>query len=324
MQFDRRIKKVLLTENDGEVVPEQNSIDIEGKTYYLKYINSSYSISKGGNSSVYTIYDPQEEEADRAIKICSFSKPNRYSPDWVQRRYGRFMNEIDALNKVKDHNAGRNVVSIEGDGLLDLDGKLFPYYVMEKADTDLKEYLLKNSINIDFQERVKLCVDIYNGIKTLHDLDFYHRDIKPDNILLFYLNDEDEDRGRKFIWKVGDLGLVAHRDKDYDDIGEKIGPIGWLSPEAMNKFLTEASNLGLDCVIDEESDVFQLGKLFWFIFEYNVPIGQVQPDDFVSLVPHKDFIFKLIKGMLEYPKSRRSKKATIQESLELLAMEFGV
>jgi hypothetical protein len=117
---------------------------------------------------------------------------------------------------------------------------------------------------------------------------------------------------------------VAHRDKDYDDVGEKIGPIGWLSPEAMNKFLTEAANLGLDCVINEESDIFQLGKLFWFIFEYNVPIGQLQLDDFTSSVPHKDFIFKLIKGMLEYPKNRRTQKPGIEENLELLAMEFGI
>ena len=43
----------------------------------------------------------------------------------------------------------------------------------------------------------------------------------------------------KSQWKIGDLGLVTRRDLDYDRQNEFIGPKGWLSPEAMNKYLAE-------------------------------------------------------------------------------------
>jgi serine/threonine protein kinase len=324
MYYDNRLKKIVLRETDGVIVPEDNLIHIEDTTYYLKPLSKSYINSKGGNSSVFIIYHPNNEENERVIKISCFWKPNRFSKDWIIRRYGRFINEIDALMKVKNSKIGANIVLIDGEGFIEIEGKQFPYYIMEKADSDLKEYLLKNSDGIDYQERIKLCMDIYNGIRGLHDLKFYHRDIKPDNILVFYNSKDEDESERNFTWKIGDLGLIAHRDKDYDDIGEKIGPIGWLSPEAMNKLLTEEAGIGLDCVINEASDIFQLGKVFWFIFEYNVPIGQIQVSDLKSNVPNKIFIFDLIKGMLQYPKERRSKEMVIEENLQLLAMEFGI
>lgn len=37
----------------------------------------------------------------------------------------------------------------------------------------------------------------------------------------------------------------------------------------MNKYLTEKYKLEFDCRIDDRSDVFQLGGLFWFIFNNN-------------------------------------------------------
>lgn len=324
MLYDSKFKRVVLSDNEqGQYEPSLNQFDFEGKTYFLKPISPNYKVSKGGNSSVFILNDPSGEIEDRAIKIANLYKINRFSPEAVKRRYGRFMNEIDALKKVRDFDISTNVVNIEFDGFIEIDGKEFPFYVMEKADSDLKEFLLTNFEEIDFQERIKLCRDIFKGIKALNDLDFYHRDIKPDNILLFYVGDANGE-GQKFIWKVGDLGLVAHRDKDYDDIGEKIGPIGWLSPEAMNKYLTEEYALGLDCAINEFSDMFQLGKLFWFIFEYNVPIGQITENDFKFVIPHKKFVFDLIFNMLQYSKERRHKKEKIQENIELLSMEFGV
>jgi hypothetical protein len=93
----------------------------------------------------------------------------------------------------------------------------------------------------------------------------------------------------------------------------------------MNKHLTEKFNIGLDCSINEHSDIFQMGKLFWFIFQYNVPIGQIKNEDFTFELPtNKDFIFDLIQGMLQYPKNRRFLKEEIALRIELLALDFGI
>ena len=96
---------------------------------------------------------------------------------------------------------------------------------MDYASGDLKNYLENN--DIPFGNRIDLCLQIANGLKELKDIGYYHRDLKPDNILMF------DD-----TWKIGDLGLIAFRDKDniYDKKNDFIGPKGWLSPEAMNKY----------------------------------------------------------------------------------------
>ena len=78
---------------------------------------------------------------------------------------------------------------------------LFPFYTMDYASGDLKNYLENN--DIPFGNRIDLCLQIANGLKELKDIGYYHRDLKPDNILMF------DD-----TWKIGDLGLIAFRDKD--------------------------------------------------------------------------------------------------------------
>lgn len=327
MYINDKSKKIYLDEVNGEVILEENFVILNNKKkYYLRYLSEDGSHSRGGNSSVFVLYDKEGIEEDKVIKFCTYHKPNRYTHEWIKKRYGRFITEIQALKEVNEYNNCPNIIAFFEDGTLEIDGKWYSYYVMEKADSNLRDYLLNNPQNIDFIEKIKLFRDIFNGIKSLHELGYYHRDIKPDNILLFYLNDATNENERRFTWKIGDLGLIAHRDVDYDDIGEKIGPIGWLSPEAMNKYLTQATEIGLDCIINEFSDIFQMGKLFWFIFQYNVPIGQIQPEDFTYPLPldNKPFIFELIEGMIQYSKGRRLSKNEIEYRIELLAMDFGI
>lgn len=316
LPMEIRNKTIILSEKDGMLDDTLNVIKHEGKNFTLNYI-SEHKFSKGGNSNVYILKDTDKKEKDKVIKICNISRPGPKAPSWIVRRYGRFLTEINVLNELKDKEK-ENIVRIEFDGVIILDGYRFPYYVMEKADTDLKEYLLNNQ-EIDEQEKVKLCLNIYDAIKELHDEGYYHRDIKPDNILLFYSDDTD-----KVTWKLGDLGLIAHRDKDYDDVGEKIGPIGWLSPEAMNKLLTEKVNLGFDCSIDEKSDIFQLGKLFWFIFQRNVPIGQIKFSDFICKMKYKQDMYELINDMLIYSKEMRSDRELVDVLLGDLARKYAV
>jgi serine/threonine protein kinase len=323
MYYDKRMKRLFLNKNKDILIEEENAIEINGKNFYLKNFNNNEEVF-GGNSSLFILYDKEGIQEERVIKFSNFYKPNRNSSEKVKRRFGRFINEIDALTQIRSSDSQSNIVSLFDDGFYQIDDLSFPYYTMEKADDNLKLYLLRKGENVDFVERVKLIRAIFDGVRTLHEHDIYHRDIKPDNVLLFFNNNgQNNEEDITFSWKIGDLGLIAHRDKDYDKIGEKIGPIGWLSPEAMNKYLTEEYNVGKDCKIDESSDIFQLGKLFWFIFQYNAPIGQIKKEDFTYEMPNKDYIFDLIQRMLQYPKDRRPKKEAISEDLDLLAWDFG-
>lgn len=311
---------IFLTENASfEIIPEENTVTFNGNIFYIGYLTKDFKKSKGGNSSVFLISNKKDIREEYVIKFSKYYKPLRGAKKEHQRRYGRFIEEIGVLYDLREKEKD-NIINILDDGVLILNNKEFPYYIMERADTDLKEFIFSNR-EIDNQEKVKFCIHIYNALFELHAAGYYHRDIKPDNILLFY---EDPESRSKVTWKIGDLGIFAHRDIDHDDIGERIGPFGWLSPEAGNKFLTEKAKIGFDCKIDNQSDVFQLGKLFWFIFQGNIPIGQIRNEDFIPELEHKEFIFSVIEEMLAYSKRRRITMESLGSLLDELKMEFAV
>lgn len=301
---------------------KQDVIIYEDQTFLLSPLSDEYQSSKGGNSNVFKLYDPNSGTYF-AIKISNFpvKRPRRgQAPDRNTRGYARFLEEIDALNIAKQNNYP-NIVRLEFDGIIEVQGTPFPYFVMEKADTDLKEYIFSNP-ELDEQERFKICLEVMLAVKQLHGKEIYHRDIKPDNILLFNTGE-----AGKATWKISDLGLIGRGGNraSIDQLGEKIGPFGWLSPEAANKFLTEKFGLGFDCIIDNESDVFQLGKLFWFIYQSNIPVGQIHFEDFIApITRNKEYIFDIIRKMLQYSKSNRKKIALLEEDMLLLSYDLGV
>ena len=149
---------------DGTLDDWSNSLTYEGRTYVLRYLSEGQDGSKGGNSSVFVLCDPNGQQPDRAIKISNVYRPDSNTPKHFRRRYGRFIEEIEALRKCNEMEAP-NIVRMLWDGVLTINEKLkgghtverkYPYYVMEKADTDLKEYLLREP-DTDIQTRIQLC-----------------------------------------------------------------------------------------------------------------------------------------------------------------------
>jgi serine/threonine protein kinase len=263
-------------------------------TYKIEYLSSKYKKSKGGNSSVFKLIEPNSNN-EYAVKFLRFPSNSTNSNNIKQNI--RFDNEINALEEAKNKGF-LNVIEIFFHGEKKVGDFYFRYYVMEKAETDLSSLFAKETIAPN--QKLVLSYEIIKGIMELHSVDIYHRDIKPDNIF-FVL------KAGAPKWKVGDLGLIARRDQDLSTIEfrEKIGPYGWLSPEVTNKVLCEGTELEkiFDCKIDKKSDIFQLGKLMWFVFQGNIPIGQISIEDFI--LGDKQ-VFLIIKNMLQYKKDRRN------------------
>lgn len=310
MYYDRAVR--LNTNDHGESIYDENQItSLTGKVYSLDFLNEKAKFGKGGNSSVFKVINP-DGSSDKVVKFSNLNKPSIKSTRSYRKKYGRFIREIEVLKNLKNQGV-QNIVLIIEDGLQDVDGYDHPYYIMEKADSDLTDYIIGNYPDIDIQTKLTLFYEIVKSLKSLHNMDYYHRDIKPDNIFMFK---EGEGEEAKYVWKVGDLGLMGERARNIDYIGEKIGPFGWLSPEAMNKYLTEEAGLGFDCEIDFKSDVFQLGKLFWFIIQGNVPIGQLLVDDLIYGEPVKNEVYNLIFEMLRYNKPQRLELDNVIVGLE--------
>jgi serine/threonine protein kinase len=287
--------------------PQNNFITINKVDYIFKKLNEKG--NKGGNSIILKLYsntsienqqeyaDLDNETPDLILKILKFNFKKRNGKPSYKKTHKRFLNEIQALNRCK-FPISQNVIEIFDNGECLIDGKSFLFYTMEFAENDLKDYIEAKHIDIDFKTKVRFCKEILEGIKELDLQRLYHRDIKPDNI--FIVNGK---------WKIGDLGLVEGRDLDFeiDEIAKFIGPRGWISPEVMNKYLTENKNFNLkfDCKIDRQSDIFQLGKLFWYIFQHNAPIGCVRQSDLDS--EFRD-VFPILKTMLNHSKQKRYKE----------------
>jgi serine/threonine protein kinase len=296
--------------------PKDNLISINKTEYFFTYLDDSGK-NKGGNSIILKLYERdnidesniQYDEPDKILKISKFQKAK--NPQRKKKSEKRFENEIRALEECQEEEF-QNVINIYESGTCKiLNPKTNKYneylfYTMEYASEDLKSFIEKNFETLSIEEKVKFCLSLSRGIEELRLLGYYHRDIKPDNI--FMVGGE---------WKVGDLGLLDHQDGSYsiDDKGEPIGPRGWMSPESMNKYLCEKHSFpyNFDCKIDHQSDIFQLGKVFWYIFQHNAPIGYFLTKDFNL---NNNQVFSIIKKMLSHSKVKRFKK--ISQVINLL------
>ncbi len=293
----------------------ENLHEWDNTFHRLEYLKEGIEGNKGGNSAVFRLINTENEAEVSIIKF------NRYPlSNTNEGLNSRFQREIDALNKAKEYGA-KHIIEIKDEGYCKFSNergqfKQYRYYIMEKGDDDLSSFIAKDENKLSITEKITLCKEIIKGIRELHELEIYHRDIKPDNIFIV-----------DNLWKIGDLGLIAHRGEDLSfEKNKKIGPANWLSPEAMNKWLCEgtAREGSFDITIDESSDAFQLGQIIWFIFNNNAPIGQVSPEDFL----HRDQrVFNMTVKMLQHAKKRRQELSYYEKILgdiELEYLKYGV
>ena len=184
---------------------------------------------------------------------------------------------------------------------------------MESADSDLAKYLENNELTLP--QKILLCDELLKILKGLHALGIYHRDIKPENILM---------RAGKPVF--GDLGLIAYRQEDQvlDEFSEKVGPLGYLSPEATNKGLglRSKASFTFDCVIDDKSDVFQLGQVFWLVLQDEVPTGHLIVGD-LRFGAGANVLQSVIHPMLQYGKQRRASVEEVETALQPVMKEMA-
>ena len=131
------------------------------------------------------------------------------------------------------------------------------YIVMEYVDgMTLKEYIDKHG-SLNWQDAIKITIQICSAIEHAHKNNIVHRDIKPHNILLT----------KEGIAKVTDFGIArAVTSSTITMVGNTIGSVHYFSPEqARGGF------------IDEKSDLYSLGIAMYEMVTGRVPFDGDTP-----------------------------------------------
>lgn len=164
-----------------------------------------------------------------------------------QRDRRRFDREVRLQSKLSH----KNIVPIVG---MNLDDDP-PWFIMPLAEENLRDYLDRTRPG---EERLWVFDHAARGLEHAHEEGVLHRDVKPENVLLF----EDESGG--VFAALGDFGLGRLRARDTTPLTvphTQLGTIAYAAPEQWADAATA----------DERADVYALGKLLFEVLTGVMP-----------------------------------------------------
>lgn len=212
---------------------------MSGKKLYkgekYSFYRISKSIGRGGNGAVYDVELCDGSELDYPVVAKFFE----FAGEDKEKRYKRFLNEIDALNKLQDIGGVMTILDYcyTPEVPTTKDGA---WYLMPKANP----YRPVRSTNI--YGTLNCMLELAKTIQLIHAMGGAHRDIKPENILV--LNDR---------MVLSDFGMYWEMEEErFTELNERIGPYKIMPPEF------EAVQIGLDLDF-RPSDVYLFAKVLW-------------------------------------------------------------
>jgi serine/threonine protein kinase len=198
----------------GKAVPNDVADPYIGHIVSQRYRIESR-IAKGGMGEVYKARHLEMNQAV-AVKILH----RRFAEDDTVAQ--RFLNEARSACKVRHPMA----VSIYDFGRLD-DGSLF--LTMEYVNgLTLSEFILRNG-PLEPMPAIRIAMQLCEVLASAHAEQVIHRDVKPDNIMVF------EGAGGRMSIKVLDFGIAKMLDDDHSrsmtQAGTAFGTPEYMSPE---------------------------------------------------------------------------------------------
>ncbi|GET01598.1 kinase-like domain-containing protein [Rhizophagus clarus] len=151
-------------------------------------------------------------------------------------------------------------------------------FIMKYANRgDLHNYLKENFTNITWKKKLYILWRISDGLQTIHEKDFIHRDFHSGNILIEIIENElcsiDQ-------YLIGDLGLSQPANNTLTN-NEIYGVIPYIAPEIFK-----------GASFSKASDIYSMGMIMWELTTGCKP--------FSNIVHDTDLIYKIIDG--ERPK----------------------
>ncbi|AWM38070.1 Serine/threonine-protein kinase PrkC [Gemmata obscuriglobus] len=215
-------------------------------------------IGQGGMSAVYHSYDVV---TDRPVAVKLLADHLAGQPEFV----GRFYREA-RLSRVLEHPA---VVQGYASGF---DPEVSKHYlVLEYIDGPTAHGALVRLGRLPVGMVVRIGIDIAQALAFLHERQYIHRDVKPDNILLHPSGGA----------KLADLGLAKrlNDDSQLTAVNQGVGTTYYMPYE-------QAVNANL---VDGRSDIFALGATLYHLLTGEVPFSGATHDEVIREKAHGSF-----------------------------------
>lgn len=248
-------------------------------------------IGSGGMSTVWLAQD--SDGRDVALKVMS---ENMLGDDELIRK---FIQEGKALERISSTHPGAPVVEIYDYGRLG--EKQQPYLALEYLDGDSLGKLINPDTPLSVERTLPVVKQIAIALSAAHANDVYHRDVKPENVII-------TDRASVMKVMLIDFGVARHNYMSYVTMdGSLLGTPPYMSPEQ-----------GTDKKVDARSDIYSLGILSYallvgeppFIDKNPLTVLQMHQEDSVPPFPDSvpTDVAELIRRMLEKDPENRPQK----------------
>lgn len=262
-----------------------------------KVLDDRYSIDcilgEGGMSVVYQAHD---DLLNRLVAI----KVMRWHSIEPGEGVRRFLNEVRAATSLRS----KHTVAIY-DAAISQEG--FLYYTMELLHGETLAKRIEDRGCLSPNEAIKIALEVCESLEEAHNKGILHRDLKPDNIFLARVDNEE-------IVKVLDFGIAKQVGRDWDvrrvtKSGVIIGTPQYMSPEQV-----------LGKILDVRSDIYSLGTILFECISGKLPfekeneqmlmISKVQEDPLAlsSVSPDKQIpreLDKLLQRVLSKERDLR-------------------
>lgn len=211
-----------------------------------KKLDGRYEITEligvGGMADVYKGVDVID---NKAVAIKILKKEFAENEEFLRR----FRNESKAI-AVLSH---PNIVKIYDVGFSDK----IQYIVMEYIDgITLKEYIEEERV-LTWKDTVHFLIQILRALQHAHDKGIVHRDIKPQNIMMF----------TDGTIKVMDFGIAKFaREEGKTATDQAIGSVHYISPEQARGDVTDA-----------KSDIYSVGAMMYEMLTGRKPFDSDNP-----------------------------------------------
>lgn len=217
----------------------------------------------GGNGVVFEASEIHDGHATG--KTCAVKVLKQLNP----ARVDRFNNEVRVLKEldspyISAHSASGHVSvtpQIAGSP-----NEVVPWVAMQLGGSNMRQHV-EESGPLSVAQLKSITFGMCAAIEHLHSKGFIHRDIKPDN----------------FVWRsmpntapmMIDFGIAKRQGEDvsgrpmdsFTRVTEFVGPVFFSSPELIEYAKDKTYP------VDYRSDIFQLGKVLWYLGTGKVSAG---------------------------------------------------